>query len=185
MTSTLYEQINYDKAYRKNRYGAAIWVINNPETIVELVAYSLKNELKISYKANWVLEIVCKEKPELLYPYFDLFYDNLPNVYLHQSVRAVSHICEIICIHYYKHNDKKLILSLTDNHKQIMVACCFDWLITDQKIACQARAMLCLYYLGKEYDWIYPELKDILERQLPKGSPGYKSRAKQIVSRIS
>lgn len=185
MTSSLFDQINYDKAYRKNRYGAAIWVIENPDSLPELLAYCAKNDQKISYKAYWVLEFVCKEKLELLYPYFDIFYENLPQVHLHQSIRAASHICEIICSYYYKHKDPGLLKILGKEHKQTMIDSCFDWLITDQKIACQARAMLCLYYLGKEYDWIYPELKDILEKQLHKESPGYQSRAKKILSKIN
>jgi hypothetical protein len=184
MDSPLYDQINYDKAYRHNRYGAAQWVMNHPESMPELLEYCFKHKFKISYKANWSLEFVCIEKLELLYPYFNLFFKNLPEVYQHQSVRALSHICEIICIQFYKHNNPAVREVFLQPHKEKLVECCFDWLITEQKIACQARAMLCLYYLGTEFNWIYPELKQILENNMPSGSPGYKSRAKKILAKI-
>lgn len=184
MDTSLYKQINYDKAYRHNRYRAAQWVINHPESMPELLEYCFKNDLKISHKANWTLEFVCTEALYLLYPYFDIFFKNLPDVSQHQSIRALSHICEIICIEYYKNNNSDIRKVLQKTHKDTMVACCFDWLITDQKIACQARAMLCLYHLGTESSWIYPELGQILENHMPEGSPGYKSRAKKILSKI-
>ena len=184
MNTSLFDKINYDKAYRENRYGAAMWVLEHPETLQELLEYCFKNDKEISHKANWALEFVCLEKLALLVPYFDYFFENMSKVKSHQSVRALSHICEIVCIEYYKKNNPLLIDSFTENHKNIIVECSFDWLITDQKIACQARAMLCLYYLGRENDWIHPELRQILERNIPGGSAGYKARGKKILSRI-
>ncbi len=184
MESVLFQKINYDKAYRENRYGAAVWILEHPESIPELLKYCFKNDEDISYKANWSLEFVCLENLELLYPHFDFFFKNLPDAYKHQSVRPLSHICEMICIRYYKKKDPLLLKILNATHKEVMIECSFDWLITDQKIACQARAMLCLYYLGTEFDWIHEELAQILERNIPSGSAGYKSRGKKILSKI-
>ena len=66
-----------------------------------------------------------------------------------------------------------------------MAECCFDWLISDQKVACQVRAMTSLYYLGTEFNWIHPELKTIIEQNIHQGSAGYKARGKKIIQLIN
>ncbi len=182
--SGLFEQLSYEKAYRENRLGGALWVIDHPETFPELLTYSFKHDEKISFKALWVLEFVCKEDLSMLYPHLDSFFENLPGAYKDQSVRPLSHICEMLVLRYYKKKDPALREAFSEKHKEIMTECCFDWMITDQKIACQARAMLCLYYLGTEFDWIHPELVQILERNIHTGSPGYKSRGRKILEKI-
>jgi hypothetical protein len=76
---------------------------------------------------------------------------------------------------------------LNEDERKIITECCFDWLITDQKVACQAPAMECLYYLGWDEDkeWIYPELINILTENAPHKSAGYQARARKILKRIS
>ena len=65
-----------------------------------------------------------------------------------------------------------------------MTECCFDWLITDKKIACQARAMTALFHLGTEFEWIHPELQQIIEQNIHLGSAGYKARGKNTIKQI-
>lgn len=185
-SSPLYKQINYVKAYRKHRWDAAQWVLSHPETLPELLSLCfLEDEGDISYKATWVLEFVCLEDLALLYPLLDDFFGSLAKVKKDQSLRPLSHICELLCIRYYKENDSALITSLTDAHKTIMTECAFDWLISDQKVACQVRAMTALYYLGEEFDWIHTELKQIIERNIHEGSAGYKARGRHILEKIA
>lgn len=182
--SGLYEKISYEKAYRENRLGGALWVLDHPETLPELLTYCFKHDDIISYKALWVLEFVCLKDLELLYPHLDTFFENLPGAYRDQALRPLSHICEMLALRYYKKKDPVLGDAFSATHKEVMIECSFDWLITDQKIACQARAMLALYYLGTEFDWVHPELALILERNIHTGSPGYKSRGKKILGKI-
>ena len=182
--STLFDQINYEKAYRENRLNAALWVLERPETLKELLQYGFANDPDISHKANWALEFVCREKLDLLYPYLDYFFEQLPEVTHHGSVRSLSHICELIVIANYKTKDPLLVETFSESHKKTLTECSFDWMISPQKVACQARAMTCLYYLGTEKDWIHPELKSILEANLHQGSAGYQSRGKKILEKI-
>ncbi|MGB0788706.1 MAG: adenylosuccinate lyase, partial [Marinirhabdus sp.] len=69
-------------------------------------------------------------------------------------------------------------------HKETMTENCFDWLITPQKVACQARAMTALYFLGTEMAWVHPELKTIIETNLHKGSAGYQNRGAKTIEKI-
>ena len=182
--SGLLRQITYDKAYRSNRLNAAHWVLQHPETIPELLNYCFGNDKKLATKASWTLEFVCREDITLLYPHLNIFIANLPKAEGDGAVRAVALICELLAIEYYKKKNTNLIDILTKEHKAMMTECCFDWMISNQKVACQARAMLVLYFLGTETDWIHSELHAILTKDLPTGSAGYKSRGGKILERI-
>jgi hypothetical protein len=182
--SGLFQKINYEKAYRENRLGAATWVLEHSETLPELLDYCFGNDKKIATKATWVLEFVCRKNLSLLIPYTNTFITNLPQTQGDGALRAVSLICELLTIDYYIKKNPKLRTILSPQHKEIMSECCFDWMITNQKVACQARAMLALYYLGTEIDWIHPELGAILKRNIPTGSAGYKSRGAKILDKI-
>jgi hypothetical protein len=184
MASELFQHINYDKAYRKNRLGAAQWVLAHPEYLEELLQYCFVEDKVLAKKATWVLEFVCREQLSLLYPHLDYFIEHLPEAQGDGALRAVGLICELLTLQYYKKKDKTLLPIFTNNHKEVMTECCFDWLITDQKVACQARAMLALFWLGTEKDWIHPELKNIINRNLPTGSAGYKNRGQKIIHKI-
>ena len=65
-----------------------------------------------------------------------------------------------------------------------MTECCFDWLITNQKVACQAYSMDALYLLGTEKEWIHPELKITLEQNISSQSAAYKARGRITLEKI-
>ncbi|MCW5521200.1 adenylosuccinate lyase [Aureitalea sp. L0-47] len=182
--SELIKQLSYTTALRENRMRAANYILDHPETIAEVLELCFGDYKELSYKAAWAFEFVFIEQPSLLYPHFDYFFGMLPTAKLDQVVRPMAHICERLCIANYKKLDPGVRSSLSEEHKLVMTECSFDWLITDQKVACQVRAMTCLFYLGTEIDWIHPELKQILEDNVHKGSAGYKSRAKKTLEQI-
>ena len=53
-----------------------------------------------------------------------------------------------------------------------------------EKIAPKAYAMNSLFLLGKDIDWIHPELVTILERDFQMQSSGFKARARHILKKI-
>ncbi|WP_347372779.1 adenylosuccinate lyase [Aequorivita sp. Q41] len=180
----LFEKLNYLKAYRKNRLEAAHWVLSNPKCLPALLEFCFKNDGDINFKAAWVLEFVCIDKIQLLLPHLDYFFENLPRVTHESALRSLAKICELLTIRCYKNKDTLVINSLNESHKNIMTECSFDWLITNKKVACQAHAMLSLYYLGNEIKWIHPELKVILQQHIHHQSAGYKARAKNILKHL-
>jgi hypothetical protein len=121
---------------------------------------------------------------ELLYPHLDYYFLNIPKVHRDQALRPLAKICEKLCTAYYKNNDLQLKSVLKPSHKETMIECCFDWLITNQKVACEVYAMQSLYFLGTEQDWIHPELKTIIESNIHQKSAGYKSKGKYILKLI-
>ena len=184
MNSELFQHINYEKAYRKNRLKAAHWVLEHPENLEELLQFCFHDDTKLATKATWVLEFVCREDLICILPYLDFFFENLPDAKSDGQLRSFALICELLTIGYYEKAFETYQNVFLPRHKEIMTECCFDWMITNQKVACQARAMTALYYLGTETDWIHPELATIIQQNLPQGSAGYKSRGKKTLELI-
>ena len=60
----------------------------------------------------------------------------------------------------------------------------FEYMIGDYKVAPKAYSMNTLYLFGKEFDWIYPELVSILERNFYNESAAFKARARHILKKI-
>lgn len=180
----LAKKLTYTRAYRSTRLEVAYWVINNPETIPELLNYCLKSKDEISYRAAWVLEFVCLERLDLLIPHFEQFFDILPKIERDQAVRPFSKMCMVIATHYYKKKDASVIKALNNTYKNTILECCFDWLITNQKVAAEAYAMQTLYLLGTEIDWIHLELIIIIEQHINTKTAAYKSRGKITIDQI-
>ena len=181
---SLLEHISFHRPTRAIRNRSANWVISHPESFLELLDYAFKKDKDYSHKANWVLEIVCLNQLDLLIPHLNYFFEELPKVTDDSSVRPLSHICELLAVAYYKKRVPSIRAAFKESHKEKMIDCCFDWLITHQKVACEVRAMTCLYYIGTEHSWIHPELQMILETKIPNGSAGYQSRRKKTLNDI-
>ena len=180
----LQEVLSYSTARRENRLNAAQWILEHPESMEELLKYTMEPHKDLSVKASWALEFVYIERPEELWPYLDFFFNNFRRPTNDSIVRPISHICERICISNYKKEDPALQDSFTQQHKEKLIDAAFDWLITDQKVACQVRAMTCLFHLGTEFDWIHEELKQILLKNMHSGSGGYISRGRKTLDEI-
>lgn len=171
----------------KKRQEVVSWIFKKPHYVRETLQWCFTPESELLVKAAWVLEIICERKPQLFFKYMYLFFEQLPNIKNDSALRACAKICEMLCYDHYILKYTYLRNILSKNERRIMTECCFDWLITDQKVACQAPAMGALYYLGKDKmgAWIYPELRNILTENAPNKSAGYQARARKILKRIS
>jgi len=118
-------------------------------------------------------------------PYLDQLINLAPNVYQHPAVRPIAKIFEYLMISYYQEKSTVVRKSLTTTHRQKMTEICFDWLITDQKVAAKVYSMTSLYLLGTEFDWIHPELKITLENNYAKGSAAYKARSRMTLKKLN
>jgi len=178
--TNLHTQLTNLTAHKKSRLEVSNWVIENPKHFKELLNYCFKIDEDISYKAAWILEMVCEKKLTLLFPHFDMFFKNLPKISKDQAVRPLSKICLFLTERHYK--KRNILLDL--KYKEAISECCFDWLITNQKVATEAYAMRSLYFLGIEFDWIHPELKVIIEQNIPVKSAAYKARGRMTLEEI-
>lgn len=180
----LAKKLDFPRAHRSTRLEVTHWVIDHPTTFPDLLGYCFNTQLSFSHKAAWVFELVCIEKLALLLPYLDDFFNNIPKIKKDQAIRPFSKICMILATAYYKKKDPQVIQFLKPSYKTAMTEYCFDWLITDQKVATEAYSMNALYLLGTEIDWIHSELKIILEQNMNSKTAAYKSRGKITLKEI-
>lgn len=180
----LYKELNYVSALRTSRLRFANIVMANPETISPLIDIVFLNDKKISPRAAWVLEFAFKDDFTILFPYLDSFTENLSHLKLNSSIRPCAKIIEILIDLYYKNKNTEVRKELTEDYKSRIIEACFDWMITEQKVAVKAYSMNTLYQLGTEYDWIHPELKTIMQRDYSSQSAGYKARSRHVLAKI-
>ena len=180
----LVDKLDFPKAHRKTREDVAYWVLDHQEYFKDLLDFCFDTELSISHKAAWILEIVCEEQLELLLNYIDYFFEHIHLVKKDQAVRPLSKICLMLANKYYKKKDPIVLNALKYKHKEVMTECCFDWLISDQKVACEAYSMHALYLLGTEIDWVHPELKTLIEQNMNKKSAAYIAQGRKILDKL-
>lgn len=184
-TTEFYKALHYVNHSREKRDYYSNLLINNPNLIpITLDVLFMVND-KNSPRAAWILEFMCKANLELFLPYLDVFLEKVNTVHLDAAVRPCAKICEYITEAYYGRLPSKTKKIVTTYHKEKITENCFDWLINDkQKVAAKAYAMRSLFLLGKEFEWIYPELKLILQQNYPIQSAAYKARARAIFKDI-
>ncbi len=169
---------------RERRNSFANLILDNPEVLPDLLTICARVDDEISCRASWGLEFLCKNNLEAILPFLDQLIPLVPNVYQHPAVRPMAKIFEYLITSYYQKKSPKVREYLTPQHRQTITEICFDWLITDQKVAAKAYSMTSLYLLGTEFDWVHPELKITLENNYSSGSAAYKARSRMILKKL-
>ncbi|WGD34932.1 adenylosuccinate lyase [Olleya sp. YS] len=185
MTSnTLYQELNYVNHSREKRLHYANLLLADTSLIPKVLDILFMVDDKISPRAAWILEFMCGENLEAIIPHLDQFTEHMNKVHLDSAERPVAKICEYLAKAYYGKEPSKLKQALLPKHHEKIVELCFDYMINDVKVAPKAYGMNTLYLFGKDYDWIYPELILILERDFHTQSAAFKARARHILKKI-
>ncbi|WP_341217113.1 adenylosuccinate lyase [uncultured Wocania sp.] len=183
-TAQLYKELNYVNHSREKRLYYANLMHDNPDLVPSLLDILFMVDDEISPRAAWVFEFMCNADIETIIPYLDMFTENMHKVHLDSAVRPVAKICEFLAKAYTSKANNKIKNTLTETHKECIIEVCFDYMINDEKIAPKAYSMNTLFLLGKDYDWVHPELALILERDFQIQSSGFKARARHILKKI-
>lgn len=179
-----YKELSYINASRENRMIYANMVLNDMSLFPKLIAILFMVDDKVSCRAAWVFEFVCERYIYAIVPHLEMFTKNMNKIHLDSSVRPVSKVCEFITKAYYSKAPNTIKKTLNPEHKERIIEACFDWLISDQKVAPKVYAMESLFLYGIDYDWIHPELTQILKRDFQMQSAGFKVRAKRTLLKI-
>lgn len=183
-TAELYEELNYVNHSREKRLHYANLMIDNPNLIPKLIEILFMVDDKISPRAAWVLEFMCSKNIDTIIPYLNEFTTGMKKIHLDSAVRPVAKISELLAKAYTVKEENNIKSKLSATHKERIIETCFDYMINDEKVAPKAYAMSTLFLFGKEYDWVYPELVLILERDFHTQSAAFKARARHILKRI-
>ncbi|WP_434035618.1 adenylosuccinate lyase [Formosa sp. 4Alg 33] len=184
-TAQLYEQLNDVDHSREKRVQYTQLILDNPSLIDNLLDILFMVDDRLSCRAGWVLEFACKKNLILVFPYIDKFTSKIHLVHLDSAVRPVAKICEYLAEKINISENSTLNFLFSKQHKERIISVCFDYMITNEKVATKAYAMSTLYALGKEFPWIHPELAVILERDYLSQSAAYKARARKILKQIN
>ncbi len=170
----LLKELENISALRENRIRVAKLVLQNKKYFLPLLDIVLDVDNKTSIKAAWVFEFVCTEKLEWLFSHLDYFTNQIKKVHFDSVVRPISKICQLLILR----NDKISIVILNQTHKERIIEVCFDWMISNHKVAVKAYTMQTLFVFGKEQSWIHEELILIIKKGIDTESSAYKSRGK-------
>ena len=170
-------------AKRVYRDQGAEAILRQPELIPFAIECLYSDNKSNSIKSAWILELVCLFEIRLLLPYLEQFTSRLSSLEQESAIRPVSKICSLICHHCNLNPCSSH--SQDTNWKINIVEASFEWLTGEHKVAAQVFAMESLYLLGQDSDWILDELYSILDKDYPKRSSGYQSRARKIMDKIS
>lgn len=179
MDSRLYRNIANSSAHRKSRDDNAAYVLDNGLADA-LIALSLDITDKNHFKACWTLELVLEKRLDLLVPRLVEFCDTLPLFTNDSALRSISKIC-MFCAERLKQQPD----FLTEKQIVQITEACFQWLISEQKVAAKAYAIITLYETGKRLDWVYEELIPVLQHGFPEHSPAYQSVSRKVLSKIT
>ena len=179
MNSELLERIEKSSAHTQNRIENATYILQNPNLLSELISFSFKTDNKLHIRACYILDKVFELHLDLALPFINFFCENLSKLKNDSAIRCISRFIHFMVLD----NNKKNYLSEPDIEKITIV--CFDWLISDIRVAPKAHAIYTLFELGKRQDWIYPELKQVLEHYTSSESAAYKSVARKILKKIN
>ena len=183
MNVEFYNQIKNSSAHTQSRLDNAKYVIQNIDLLPELIEYSFNISDKQHIRATSILDKNFEINIELSMQYIDLIIDYLYKLKNDSAIRVISRI--LIAIVQF--NTKKIKTNsgfLTDNQLEKISEACFDWFIGDYRVAVKHNSLLTLFEIGKKIDWIYPELRILLEKQVNFPSPAYKSIVKKILNLI-
>ena len=179
----LKQELQELKAYKKDRVRIGKAAVQN-HLLPDLISLC-HPESGVSHQACWSLEQSFLLHEEACYPFLaeicGLFTWNINS----SGKRPLCKISGILTKKYYSNKDNLVKKILYQPMREQIVEGCFQELITTDRTANMAYSVYSLYELGKEFDWIYPELIPVLEQKLQENyGNGFKSSARRILAKI-
>jgi len=184
MSSELfYNKIANSSAHRPSREENSAYVLKHQENFEDLLEIAFNLSDKNHHKACWILELVLEKQLNLMDSYVGKFCQILPNYKHDGAVRSISKICLFLMQKQVNEIGKNKEF-LTKLQIQKITETCIDWMIEETKVASKVYAMRALFEYGKLQPAIYPELRDIIEKDFSLHSPAYQTAAKDVLKRL-
>jgi hypothetical protein len=146
------------------------WVGNDQKRFDELFHIFLTGKYREVQHAAWPISYCVIAQPQLIKKHWSRLIKNLQKPNIHDAV---------------KRNSIRLLqdIDIPVKYEGDIMDICFRYLASPtEAIAVKVFSMTVLGNLAKKYPEIFPELKLLIEDQLPHQSAAFKSRAKKIFS---
>jgi hypothetical protein len=181
----LFDELSTLKAYKKDRVRLGSRAIEN-DLMPDLINFCHPDQV-VSHQACWSLEQSFLIYEQDCYPFLDEIADLYTTPINSSGMRSLTKIASICVKKYYSPRTNNLQSLLTITHREQMLEGCFRSLIEHVgKTANMAFATRALHELGKEFDWIYPELQVIIAQHLDRDpNSGYRACGKDTLRKIA
>ncbi|MEP6627899.1 MAG: hypothetical protein ABJA32_07945 [Ginsengibacter sp.] len=145
------------------------WVGDDIKKFNELFELFLQSEYRITQRAAWPMSHCAIAHPEFMQNNFDKLVQNLKKPGIHNSI---------------KRNSLRLLqeVDIPDKYDGDIMEICFQFVEAPEgAVAIKAFSLTILGKLAKKYPEIIPEIKLLIEDQLPYQTAGFKGRAKKLL----
>ena len=161
-------------ARKKDRLQGRDYIAAQPDLLLILLFLAMESEQKrIHTLLIWCIELYLCDHLEQLHPGIDRFLNGLPNIHNESMRRGLAKI-----LHFYS---KTFTHRLNNQQKEKIIVQAFDWLIQPAQIATLSFALKILNTFKNHAPWVEVALRDLVEKQLPTASPGYRAAAREIL----
>ena len=142
------------------------WIGKDAKKFKQLFNLFINGEYRITQRAAWPLSISVIAHPELMKGNYTKLISNLKNPHLHDAIKRNT-------IRLLQH------VPIPEEQEGSIMEVCFQYLESpDEAVAVKAFSLTVLGRLAKKYPEIVPEIKLLIEEQLPHQTAAFKSRAK-------
>ncbi|MEO6357139.1 MAG: hypothetical protein ABIU77_27325 [Ferruginibacter sp.] len=145
------------------------WVGKSQQRFDELFALFLQGEYRITQRASWPLSYCVEAHPAFMKNNFESLLNNLQRPGLHDAI---------------KRNTIRLLqyVDIPEKFQGKVMDICFAYVAAPtEAVAIKAFSLTVLGNLAKIYPEILPEIKLLIEEQLPHQTAAFKSRAKHFL----
>ncbi|MBL0357035.1 MAG: hypothetical protein IPP72_09180 [Chitinophagaceae bacterium] len=148
------------------------WVADSQQRFNELLGLFLNDEYRVVQRAAWPVSYCVEAHPKLMKNNFGKLIKNLQKANLHDAVKRNS-------VRLLQHVD------IPEQYHGEVMNICFSYVESPKEaVAIKAFALTVLGNLAKQYPDIIPEIKLLIEDQLPNQTAAFKSRAKQLMKTL-
>jgi hypothetical protein len=150
----------------------AQWVGNDQRKFDELFNLFLNDEYRVTQRAAWPLGKCVELYPGFMKKNFGKLINNLRRPGLHDAI---------------KRNTIRLLqyVEIPTKYQGQVMDICFGYVESPKEaVAIKAFSLTVLGKLAKDYPEILPEIKLLIEEQLPRQTAAFKSRAKQLLKSL-
>ncbi len=145
------------------------WVGNNQKRFDELLQLFLHDDYRVTQRVGWPLSYCVTAQPVFIKKSIGALIGNLEKPGIHDAVKRNT-------IRLFQHID------IPKKYQGKLMDTCFRYVESPtEAVAIKAFSLTVLGKLAKLYPEILPEIKLLIEEQMPTQTPAFTSRAKHLL----
>ena len=147
------------------------WVGNSQERFEKLFHLFLTDEYRVNQRAAWPVSYCVIAHPNFIKNNFGKLIKNLSKPDLHNSIKRNS----IRLLQY---------VDIPEKYQGQIMDLCFGYVASPtEAVAVKAFSLTVLGNLAKQYPEIIPEIRTLIDQQLPHQTVAFKSRAQKLLNK--